>query len=255
MDLALAWTEEEKQLLEGACRYTFDKAEDVYGMPLKDFTDEEKLAVFLEQAAERMCSPDGKVAASILMKRYAFLFVGALASWSFFRKPLMIQEQDAMLIHSEQNGNWLPNFYLGKNPESAWQIEEVIRHIGKVVEAARKASKLSNLIMWENIAIYVFWLYETVAEEERFASVRDRARADFHWLLAPEQAKLFGNYHANPLARYVNEKTAVEGRDALVRVRTTCCFNYRLDKEGAKKCGSCPKGCIPIKPRKQTSGA
>ncbi|KAB7707030.1 hypothetical protein F9802_08385 [Bacillus aerolatus] len=241
------WTTKEKQLLEERFRCLVDESLNGGDIKLSDLTDEEKLAAFLQKKADQICSDQPKVAGSIFMKRYAFLLVGVLASWSLFRKLPALQAEEAQLVDYEKNGNWQPKFSIGSELSVNDHPGEWLCHMGEVVDALRKTTKLANLIAWENVAIYIFWLYDTVAEEEAFAAVRNRAKADLDWLLADEQASLFGSYHANPLARYDRTKIEVEGRDEKIKVRKTCCFNYLLDKPGAKNCKTCPKVCVPVK--------
>ncbi|MFK2826471.1 IucA/IucC family C-terminal-domain containing protein [Bacillus sp. B190/17] len=245
------WTQEEKKLLAERFRFLVDESLHIEAVKLTDMIDEDALGDFLKKEASQIGSDQLKVAASIFMKRYAFLLVGALASWSFFRKLPALRSEKVCLTTHEKNGNWMLEFAVGSELSANNDPKEWLSHMGKVVEALRKTTKLPNLVAWENVAIYIFWLYETVAEDEAFSSVRVRAKADFDWLLSDEQASSFGDYHANPLARYDRTKIQVKGRDEKIKVRKTCCFNYLLDKPGAKNCKTCPKVCVPVNREKR----
>ena len=217
------WTAKEKKVLEAKSRFLFDKPPSREMFPLSDFLEADTLIAFLEKEACRIGTNNKKVAASVLLKRYAFLAVGTLAAWSFFRKPLVFSAKNIWLVDCNKSEPWLPNFFIDTAAwdEGTGQIRNPLNHIGRVIESARKATDLSSLIMWENIAVYIFWLYEIVLKEEQFAHIRERATADFVWLLSPEQAGLFGDYQSNPLARYYKEKTPIKDREELLRIRTT----------------------------------
>ena len=87
-------------------------------------------------------------------------------------------------------------------------------------------TKQSKLILWDNIAIYLFWLYETVLpKNRRTQKYRIEPKEDFDYLISEAPETLFGNEHTNPIKRYYHKKVYIEDLQEEVRVRTTCCFS------------------------------
>ncbi|MCM3790087.1 hypothetical protein M3221_17000 [Domibacillus indicus] len=235
------WTAKEKELLKSRSRFLFEKPKSGKGVPLSVFLEPAAFSAFLKKEAGRIGSDNTKVAASIFIKRYAFLLVGVLASWSFFRKPFFFSPQAIWLVDDGHLDAWRPKFFLDEAVcrQKHGRIEEALYHMNAVIESAKKATGISPAILRENLAVYIFWLYETVAEEKELSAVSKRAKKDFMWLLAPEQASLFGGDEANPLAAYFKEKEAIEGQKKPLRIRSTCCLNVKL-KTGGKRCSVCP---------------
>ena len=85
-----------------------------------------------------------------------------------------------------------------------------------------------------------FWLYESVLPKLDDEELRNRAKEDFHYLVYETPGSLFGNYHANPISRYYDNKMYNEHLQEEVRIRTTCCFNYMLDNS-KNFCKTCPR--------------
>jgi len=243
-------TMEEKGLLEEKFRLLFELPEEAESVPGVDFFSETSLLDFLEANQERIGSRKLKVAASIFMKRYAFLAAAYWFSFSVFNKKLEMDPASVALVHREKNNLWLPGFYVTSEAVSVsadreQEREEAARnmfsgHLSLLVEHIRKATKLEGLISWENIAVYLFWLYETGLEDSTLAPVHDRLEEDFRWLFKRENGAFFGDYHANPLHRYYVEKRLINGK--MVRPRTSCCFSYLLEK-GGHRCKTCPQIC------------
>ncbi|WP_158587543.1 IucA/IucC family C-terminal-domain containing protein [Neobacillus notoginsengisoli] len=105
-------------------------------------------------------------------------------------------------------------------------------HIFPLVSQLAKITGVSKLILWENVATYIMWLYETVLADER------NAAGDFDFFNNAAGA-LFGNYHRNPMKKFYTEKTYVDDLDEMIRIRQTCCFSY-LTGEKAARCKTCP---------------
>jgi siderophore-iron reductase FhuF len=229
---------------------------------VKDLMETEKMGSFLSEHYDQMGSQDPIVAGSLFMKRYAFLSVIGLFSMTMLGKRLDFSPQNVYIIDDEKNGMWMPAFYL--KDSSATEIgpslserKEYITHLFKdhlnlIMTSVRKVTKLSSLIMWENVAVYIYWLYETVKDHPSLDGASNQAVKDFALLLKETEACLFGEYHKNPLKRYYSEKVKVDGIEEKVRVRKTCCFSYELTGEERLRCNSCPQTCN-IRTRKGTT--
>jgi ferric iron reductase protein FhuF len=194
-------------------------------------------------------APNDKVAASMLMKRYAFFAAMALFTMSHSDRGLNIRTSNVTLVSHYEDGLWLPKFYLKdlsfesvSGDRRAWREQYVkdlfANHIYILMEELSKVTKISKLILWENIAVYLFWLYESVLNEssvERKKIIEE----DFRYLLYEAPDSVFGGYNHNPLTKYDSEKIFNSNTEKYIRYRKTCCFSYQL--EGShKRCNTCP---------------
>jgi len=214
--------------------------------PIASLLDESFLKDFLEKLALTIGAPSTKVAASIFIKRYVFLAVTVLYSMSVWNKKLNISVDNVSMESPEQGKAWLPSFSLKEMTTQDWNGENrtqwrdtVLRdlftnNIYPIIMALEKAVGISKLILWENIAVYLFWLYEKELKDNENSNVAD----DFRYLLLEAEGSLFGQYNLNPLQRYYAEKTYVEEMDEEIRLRKTCCFSYQLP--AGKRCKVCP---------------
>lgn len=219
----------------------------------RELLNEANLLVFVQKLQIELCTPDLQSAASLMMKRMGFLAVGYLYSMTVFNKMLNAAPDNLVMVNSSQNGHWLPKFHFISQESIKSTIEnrdkwlaECIRHLFAdnlfpVMETITKAAKIPKLILWENLAIYIFWLYEKVLSEMEDVSLRERAANDFDFLLHSAPGSLFGNYHQNPLKRYYSEPKYNEETNTFVRTRKTCCFNFKA--QGGEFCTTCPRIC------------
>jgi ferric iron reductase protein FhuF len=217
--------------------------------------EESNMDGLLRKLQVEMDSPDLKTTASVWMKRHAFLAVIYLYSMSVFNKQLFARPDSLLLVEMKKDGLWLPDFYFKNKsvqlyPEGdrdEWRRESVRQlfevNIFPVMEAVGKAAKISKLILWENVAVYIYWLYEKVLAEHEDANVKARAAGDYDYVIRLAPGSSFGNYHQNPLARYCTEPVYQQEEGSMVRVRKTCCFSYKLNVKGF--CKTCPKVCGP----------
>jgi ferric iron reductase protein FhuF len=206
----------------------------------------DKMGVFLEDVRKEIKAPDSKVAASVFTKRFAFVAVIYLYALSAWDKRLCFTLDSLLLQSNSKDGNWLPDYcienlsaeeFAGVSREQ-WR-EEALRHLFKeivypVLEALASEGKISKFILWENIAVYIYWLYGNILE--------GKYQEDFHYLVKAAPGSIFGPYNRNPLERYNGEPTYLEELDEYVRIRKTCCFTYQLG-EKRTYCKTCPLYC------------
>jgi ferric iron reductase protein FhuF len=218
------------------------------------FLNETTMSSYLKKFKIELGAPDLKTAASVFMKRHAFLAALYLYSMSVFNKKLDVSPDNIILEDAIQDGLWLPGFYLiNKSTEvcspdgrDQWRTEAV-RHLFAenlfpVMDAISKSAKISKLILWENVAVYIFWLYEKIVSQTEAHEVKARAAEDFSFLVESAPGNLFGRYNYNPIARYYSEPVYQEETDSYVRIRKTCCFSYMLKEKGGY-CKTCPRTC------------
>ena len=218
------------------------------------FMDEATMGIYLNKFNKGLKAPDLKTAASVFMKRHAFLAVLYLYSMSAFNKKLNVSPGNIILADAIKDGLWLPDFYLKSKSadecpdgqRETWRMEAV-RHLFAdnlfpVMDAISKSAKISKLILWENVAVYIFWLYEKILSQIDDHEVKARAAEDFSFLVESAPGKLFGRYNNNPIARYYSEPVYQEETDSYIRIRKTCCFSYMLKEKGSY-CKTCPRTC------------
>jgi ferric iron reductase protein FhuF len=215
-----------------------------------DLLNEAALETYLNKVKAHLGAPDLKVAGSLLIKRYAFLpvlYLYAMAAWD---KKLDVSFANLSIESADSKGLWLPEFRFEKlqaeneGADSDHWRQECIKslfknHIFPVLDVTSRVSKASKLILWENIAIYIFWLYETVLSQDPLLA--QKAKEDFEYIVYKAEGTLFGSYHKNPLKRYHNKKILMKDTGKEVRPRKTCCFSYMT--AAGKQCGTCPIVC------------
>lgn len=224
-------------------RLTTEKWDSSLSIETSKLLNESDLKNYLVILQHHIGAANIKVAASIFIKRYAFLSVIYLYTMTTSNKRLNISFGNVSLETKDSDELWLPFFYfhhldvqdLEGNRED-WQassLESLFKeHLSPILSILSSITKVSKLVLWENIAVYIFWLYETVLlEEEISQNVVKRAEEDFHMILSPTSSKLFGEYSENPLARYYKKELAT-------RKRITCCYSH-LTNSG-KYCSTCP---------------
>ncbi|MBY0159088.1 (2Fe-2S)-binding protein [Cytobacillus firmus] len=234
----------------GQFRLVLDSGE---GSPLtievKKLLDSSQTGPYLDKVKNHIGATDKKTAASILIKRYAFLPVIYLYSMTSWNIKLDIRPENITFVSQEKDGLWLPCFSFihlqGQEIEEErekWR-EDALRtlfngHIFPVLNRIAIEANVSKLILWENIAIYLFWLYEKILPLETHS---ERAAEDFEFILEKASGNLFGCEKTNPLKKFDSTKILIESTGQTVRPRKTCCYSY-LTSSG-KRCGTCPQAC------------
>jgi siderophore-iron reductase FhuF len=211
-----------------------------------DLLDESFHQDFLKKLSAAIGAPSEKVAASILIKRYAFLAVMSLYAMTVWNKKLNLSLENVKMEFPEQGKEWLPTISFNDftvqdrdgNNRFDWRVSVLkdlfANNIFPLISQLEKTVGISKLILWENIAVYLFWLYESELKDIN----NDNVAGDFLYLISEAEGRLFGCYNLNPLQKYFAEKTYLEEWDAEVRVRKTCCFTYQLPV--GKRCKTCP---------------
>ncbi|MFT9598776.1 IucA/IucC family C-terminal-domain containing protein [Mesobacillus sp.] len=235
-------------------RFVVAEPEKDVQIDFRPFMDAATMGVYLKRFNKGLKAPDLKTAASVFMKRHAFLAVLYLYSMSAFNKKLDVSPENIILADAIKGGLWLPEFYL-KNKTTdmcpagdreEWRAEAVrhlfVDNLFPVMDAISKSAKISKLILWENVAVYIFWLYEKILSQTEDLEVKARAAEDFSFLVESAPGKLFGRYNNNPIARYYSDPVYQEETDSYIRIRKTCCYSYMLKEKGSY-CKTCPRTC------------
>jgi ferric iron reductase protein FhuF len=231
-------------------RYTPLLEQESSATPISSLVHKEQMKVFLEEVKIEIQAPDLKVAASVFMKRYAFVVVIYLYALSSWNKRLHFTLDSLYLQNSEVEGHWLPEYFfknlsveeLTGEDRAQWR-NRAIQHLFKdimvpILNTLTEEAKISKYILWENIAVYLHWLYEKVLDQKQ----ESLAFEDYDYIVNQAPGKLFGPYERNPLERFAAEPVYLSELKESIRIRKTCCFTYQL---GAKRtyCNTCPLYC------------
>lgn len=209
------------------------------------------LVTYLHKVKIEIGAANDKVAGSMLIKRYAFLAVIALYTMSKYDRKLNVNPNNLTLVSSYADGLWLPKFYfVDQNFEAIVGNREHFReqyvrdifanHIFLLIDLVSKTTNISKLVLWENIAVYLFWLYENVLSADK--EQNEWIEKDFRYIFYEAPGNVFGTYHNNPLTKYDSEKIYNLATEKFIRARKTCCFSYQL--ESGKRCSTCP--CLQL---------
>ncbi|MED3573755.1 IucA/IucC family C-terminal-domain containing protein [Cytobacillus praedii] len=234
-------------------RVTTVKTASVLSIEIEKLLDEHSMRNYLSLLGKHLGAANDKVTASIFIKRYAFLAAAYLYTMTLKNGKLHIAFENVSLETNDHDELWLPNFYFRDfHIESMIENREKWRetcvndlfnnHLNPLLDCLSRVTKVSKLILWENIAVYIFWLYETIFQKEDFTEdVKFRSKEDFQYILLQASGSLFGGYNKNPLKRYHNEHIYIEEYGKEVRPRNTCCYSYLTRSK--KRCTSCPQVC------------
>ncbi|WP_191090800.1 IucA/IucC family C-terminal-domain containing protein [Niallia endozanthoxylica] len=234
-------------------RLTTEKNASDQSIRLHELFDDYVLLKYLEWAGTYIGSPDVKVTASLFVKRYAILAVISLYAMTAWNKKINMSFQNISLQTQEGDKIWLPQFYFHQMSVETFCTErerfreEVIKdvftnHMYVMISQISKVTKQSKQIFWENISIYLFWLYETAFTKIDDIEIEKRANEDYHYLINEAPGSLFGDCRENPLKKFYDNKKYEDQNGVEIRIRTTCCLNYRLEGP-AIYCNTCPRKC------------
>ncbi|MFC0417856.1 IucA/IucC family C-terminal-domain containing protein [Cytobacillus solani] len=234
-------------------RVTTNRNSSALSVQIDNLLDEQSMRQYLRQLGKHIGAANDKVTASIFIKRYALLAVAYLYTMTLKNAKLNISFENVSFETDEQDELWLPNFYFNDfHMETLIENREKWRetcvhslfnnHLYPIFDCLSRVTKVSKLILWENISIYIFWLYETILQREELTEeVILRSKEDFQYLLFQAPGSLFGGYNENPLKKYYNERIYIEEYEKEVRPRNTCCYSYLTRSK--KRCTSCPQVC------------
>ena len=167
--------------------------------------DPQQIKVILEAIGDKIGAPNLRIAGSMLVKRMAFYAVIHLHAMTVLCKKLHVDYRNIQLVENGSSELWLPDFYLGSldieiehGDRSSWRdgiIRETFQAIlNPLIQLIAKEIKLSERVMWENIALYLFWLYEELIRSSEDEELKEKAKEDFQFLIHDAPGELFGDY-------------------------------------------------------------
>ncbi|SFI90574.1 siderophore-iron reductase FhuF [Thermoflavimicrobium dichotomicum] len=252
-------SEEIAFLQEHFC-FTQEVSTDSPGMiRTSDLFDEAKCHLFLSQLSALLGSPSLKVTASQFAKRYVYLAIlPALYAMSIWDKQLPVYTENSWIESDFKQGRWLPRLRLERLATSSWRgsrekwRDQVLHNlfaenVTTIWRALVRVTGISASILWENAAVYIFWLYEKKLKDLD-QQKRLQAFKDFQYLLQADPF-LFGETE-NPLAQWYTSKVYLIEEEELIRVRQTCCLYYQVNAEGLC-CRTCPRRAKTLQSEQQ----
>jgi ferric iron reductase protein FhuF len=193
------------------------------------------------------------VAASQFVKRIGFAAaVPVLYAMTIYDKKMDISLSNCFLMSEYKNDKWMPQLYLKSidveepslEDRLTWR-ESIIENLFKqtLTPVLKNISYVANVpmpILWENVAIYIYWLYEKRIQDGVQNGLKRQILSDFYYLIHQAPGCFFGEVE-NPLKKYFGAMCELPISVEPVRIRRTCCFYYELAPNG-ECCITCPKG-------------
>ncbi|MDP4553435.1 siderophore-iron reductase FhuF [Alkalihalobacillus macyae] len=239
------FSKEEKEILE---QLSLQIGNDVASYPkIERILDEEKITEILQGLVDEGHFPNLFVAGSQFMKRYGIMTIAPIFfAFTMWNKRIEAgPDQLGYRIEFEQD-SWtmklaVRNEWIGpenRTDARAKLANELInQNLAPFVETMVKATKLSATILWENAAIYLFWIYETLIPSKGNEEQKQRAKEDFHYIVHQFQCTSF-TCGTNPFLPYYTEKK--ERAEGTMRTRKTCCLRDQISPD-TMCCKTCPK--------------
>jgi ferric iron reductase protein FhuF len=223
----------------------------VSSTPTIDLTDEKKCKKYLERLTILLHSPSMMITASQFIKRYSFLIVApSLHAMTMFNKGLNLAIHQVSLESSAEHP-WLSHISTTElqitapvaGKREVWR-DQIIKglfaeHLAILLRTISQAANIPMTILWENIAVRVYSLYEKKMGDGASVEVRSRIREDYEYLIHAAPAALFDT-KKNPLSQYYGHTCAVTSAKPPIRIRKTCCFYYEVSSI-REYCLGCPK--------------
>ncbi len=247
-------TRQQWQILRDQCRLIPASERDMhFSVPLTQLLDPRFCDAFLDELSGPLGAPNPKITASLLCKRLAFLFTAApLVSMTLFNHALDLSVGNVILEfrHDRMWQSRLPLLQLQTDrlnteqrgvDRDAWR-ERILRqlfagNLSKVWDALKTSSGVSSAILWENLAVRIFSLYERRMQSLATTDAEGvHIEDDFDYIIRRAPGEIFG-LSRNPLTRFHLPLTAHAGKR--VRFRRTCCFYFRATLP-PEYCSVCP---------------
>lgn len=246
-------TDDQWQTLSRTFRLRQGDEADPRSLLTRCWLDDKRCAALLRDLAPIIGAPDTAIAASLLVKRLAFLATGnVLYAMTVFNQGLLLSPDHTHLEYAHDNGLWtsaLPvdgvEFVACPSGERERWRREIVDSLfaGFFAPLCQTLSRVSGLplaILWENIAVRVYSLYEG-RMDDLDPLTESRRHSDFAWLTEQASPALFGLEH-NPLKRFRRPLKKRPDGQGFRRFRRTCCFYYKASKP-VEYCLNCPLNC------------
>ena len=203
----------------------------------EDLLDKQKFSIYLKNLTEEIKSPSLLVTASQFSKRYSHsLLIRTLFEMTVNKRKIETSLENIFIEPTNDQYLLKVQFKNLTDINRIYDADSLLRdailvdlfknNITKVWNVLSKLSGLPLQILWENTAIYFFWLYEKHLIDEGIE--QKRINEDFSYILSSSE-EIFGTSN-HPFLPFYSTKN-----DGEVRRRKTCCLRYKL-LEGNLSC-------------------
>lgn len=242
-------TDEQQSFLQ-SYGLTFHTVDSDLSIECKSLLEQDKVRDYLERLKEPLGAKKLPVSGSLLVKRYGLLASLVLYSMSMWNKLINVELDYVSLQSYEENGMWLPKFHfcplevsdmgIDRLKERTDYVKTLFKHhIDPIICSISSVAKISKDILWENVAVYIFWMYESIPLEQLSEGLKSRLIEDYQFIVKQAPGNVFGSYDKNPLSQFDRPKVFHDELQKEVRVRKTCCLYYATN-DGAIRCHTCP---------------
>ncbi|MBD8025972.1 (2Fe-2S)-binding protein [Ureibacillus sp. Re31] len=243
---------DELKILEEKFRFTSLTNSSPLSIQISDLLDEAQIHLYLTAIKEKTKAANLGVAASLFVKRYSFAILAALYSMSVLNKRINFSLQNVSIqTLDESDPLWLPSIKFNKinlspapqQDRENWRNEILTdifaNHIEVLFNQLHQTTKLSKIIMWENIYIYIVWMYKNLLDDHQYSARYLDMKEDFEWIAARGKGILFGSYKDNPFLKFKSTDDALSNLEGPAQDRKTCCLSYLTENKG-HFCKTCP---------------
>ncbi|MYL31634.1 MULTISPECIES: IucA/IucC family C-terminal-domain containing protein [Halobacillus] len=189
---------------------------------------------FLQHQQKRICAPNIKVTASMMMKKYAQVLPSHVLNSMLWEEKSKIIPISACTISEKLDVQVKTEqiIYVDSRHE-AWK-ELFSQHLFPLLQSFHKRTNLPAFILWENIAVRINSFFRKALEKypEHQQTIIQ---------LAKELNQLDGSYFncdTHPMKTYLVDPNSLGEH----KIRRTCCYFHKLDKkkESLTHCLVCP---------------
>ncbi|MFS1518850.1 hypothetical protein V1503_20660 [Bacillus sp. SCS-151] len=243
-----SFTAEELKILQEEYRLSITTKPSLFSVYTEDLLDEQMLHNYLVYIKEKTKSANIMVASSLFVKRYSFAVLIALYAMSALSKKVDFSIKNVAIESEEERDTlWQPFFKLNNvSIEDAsdrnrikWRNDILTQifanHIDVLFSLINKKCKLSMAIMWENLYIYIKWMYEKLLSDSQYNHLHETITDDYIYLLQEGPSSLFGSHDHNPFSKFAKSKH----NNQSTYKRTSCCFSYLVGDQ-RNFCKICP---------------
>ncbi|TCP69908.1 IucA/IucC family C-terminal-domain containing protein [Baia soyae] len=217
-----------------------------WSFPLSDLLEARPREQVLRQIKDLLGTANLSVASSMLVKRISFAFLIPLTLFSLYQKRVVGSTWNvALLTPPESDSVWIPSIVMDLSEiqevhanERSSERTELFRwmfqqHFAPWMIGVRSSVNISEMTLWENVYVYIKWMYQTMLSEVSSEDLKRQIGEDYHALVSDPTLSL-DQKGTNPFNIFSQAEFADN--------RKTCCLAY-LTSLRPQHCKTCPVNC------------